>query len=253
MGKWKYSPDALSSQIPNELLLRIIPKWTSAMKTVKDIYEKSLKQLIPTLTYAEVKEALKKNEHKMTPKFHTFLVLSKQIETIVRDSTIVWRRIYNLPMPSDPAITIEDDKDVEEKEQEEEAAEEEIGDEEDDTVLSADEEDDPVKIAAEVIASLPHSPQKGVPSTVASASASRIVSTVVTSIAQSLPITSQLQTPTVTSSTELQSMPLSTEMQSVASTEQQVTSSVTGITTTAAAISSPLIFSSPAASIVSLA
>ncbi|GLJ13237.1 hypothetical protein SUGI_0208460 [Cryptomeria japonica] len=196
MGKWKYTPDDISSQIPNELLVRIRPRWTSAVQTVKDIYAQTLKQLLPNLTYKEVKEALKKNEHQMTLRFHTFLVLSKQIEAIVNNATIVWKRIYNLPMPSDPTVTIEGDKDDEEDEEEkeeEEAAEEEgdtviIGDEED-TVIIGDEEDDPEQVAAEVIASLPHSPQKGVAS---SASASRIVSTVATSIAQSLPITSQL-------------------------------------------------------------
>ncbi|GLJ32529.1 hypothetical protein SUGI_0654540 [Cryptomeria japonica] len=239
MGKWKYTPDDISSQIPNELLVRIRPRWTSAVQTVKDIYAQTLKQLLLNLTYKEVKEALKENEHQMTLRFHTFLVLSKQIEAIVNNATIVWKRIYNLPMPSDPTVTIEGDKDDEEDEEEkeeEEAAEEEgdtviIGDEED-TVIIGDEEDDPEQVAAEVIASLPHSPQKGIAS---SASASRIVSTVATSIAQSLPITSQLQTPTVTSSTELQSMSLSTGMQSVASTEQQVTSSVIEITTSPAA------------------
>ncbi|GLJ39213.1 hypothetical protein SUGI_0799970 [Cryptomeria japonica] len=239
MGKWKYTPDDISSQIPNELLVRIRPRWTSAVQTVKDIYAQTLKQLLPNLTYKEVKEALKENEHQMTLRFHTFLVLSKQIEAIVNNATIVWKRIYKLPMPSDPTVTIEGDKDDEEDEEEKEeegAAEEEgdtviIGDEED-TVIIGDEEDDPEQVAAEVIASLPHSPQKGVAS---SASASRIVSTVATSIAQSLPITSQLQTLIVTSSTELQSMSLSTGMQSVASTEQQVTSSVTEITTSPAA------------------
>ncbi|GLJ25533.1 hypothetical protein SUGI_0488990 [Cryptomeria japonica] len=120
-------------------------------------------------------------------------------------------------MPSDPTVTIEGDKDDEEDEEKKE--EEEAAEEEEDTVIIGDEEDDPEQVAAEVIASLPHSPQKGVAS---SGSASRIVSTVATSIAQSLPITSQLQTPTVTSSTELQSMSLSTGMQSVASTEQQM-------------------------------
>ncbi|GLJ40249.1 hypothetical protein SUGI_0826510 [Cryptomeria japonica] len=236
LGKWKYTPDDISSQIPNELLVRIRPRWTSAVQTVKDIYAQTLKQLLPNLTYKEVKEALKENEHQMTLRFHTFLVLSKQIEAIVNNATIVWKRIYKLPMPSDPTVTIEGDKDDEEEKEEEEEAEEEgdmiiIGDEED-TVLIGDEEDDPEQVVAEVIASLPHSPQKGVAS---SASASRIVSTVATSIAQSLPITSQLQTPTLTSSTELQSMSLSTGMQSVASTEQQVTSSVTEITTSPAA------------------
>ncbi|GLJ20075.1 hypothetical protein SUGI_0364220 [Cryptomeria japonica] len=230
MGKWKYTPDDISSQIPNELLVRIRPRWTSAVQTVKDIYAQTLKQLLPNLAYKEVKEALKENEHQMTLRFHTFLVLSKQIEAIVNNATIVWKRIYNLPMPSDPTVTIEGDKDDEEDEEEKE--EEEAAEEEGDTVIIRDEEDDPEQVAAEVIASLPHSLQKGVAS---SASASRIVSTVATSIAQSLPITSQLQTPTVTSSTELQSMSLSTRMQSVASTKQQVTSSVTEITTSPAA------------------
>ncbi|GLJ26886.1 hypothetical protein SUGI_0525910 [Cryptomeria japonica] len=242
MGKWKYTPDDISPQIPNELLVRIRPRWTSAVQTVKDIYAQTLKQLLPNLTYKEVKEALKKNEHQMTLRFHTFLVLSKQIEAIVNNATIVWKRIYNLPMPSDPTVTTEgekeEDEEDEEEKEEEEVAEEEgdtviISEEEEgDTVIIGDEEDDPEQVAAKVIASLPHSPQKGVAS---SASASRIVSTVATSIAQSLPITSQLQTPIVTSSTELQSMSLSTGMQSVASTEQQVISSVTEITTSPAA------------------
>ncbi|GLJ19236.1 hypothetical protein SUGI_0345800 [Cryptomeria japonica] len=145
-------------------------------------------------------------------------------------------------MPSDPTVTTEgekeEDEEDEEEKEEEEAAEEEgdtviISEEEEgDMVIIGDEEDDPEQVAAKVIASLPHSPQKGVAS---SPSASRIVSTVATSIAQSLPITSQLQTPIVTSSTELQSMSLSTGMQSVASTEQQVISSVTEITTSPAA------------------
>ncbi|GLJ41541.1 hypothetical protein SUGI_0859710 [Cryptomeria japonica] len=145
-------------------------------------------------------------------------------------------------MPSHPTVTTEgekeEDEEDEEEKEEEEAAEEEgdtviISEEEEgDTVIIGDEEDDPEQVAAKVIASLPHSPQKGVAS---SASASRIVSTVATSIAQSLPITSHLQTPIVTSSTELQSMSLSTGMQSVASTEQQVISSVTEITTSPAA------------------
>ncbi|GLJ36439.1 hypothetical protein SUGI_0731710 [Cryptomeria japonica] len=77
MGKWKYTPDDISSQIPNELLVRIRPRWTSAVQTVKDIYAQTLKQLLPNLAYKEVKEALKENEHQMTLRFHTFLVLSK--------------------------------------------------------------------------------------------------------------------------------------------------------------------------------
>ncbi|GLJ48747.1 hypothetical protein SUGI_1028010 [Cryptomeria japonica] len=43
MGKWKYTPDDISPQIPNELLDRIRPRWTSAVQTVKDIYAQTLK------------------------------------------------------------------------------------------------------------------------------------------------------------------------------------------------------------------
>ncbi|GLJ28350.1 hypothetical protein SUGI_0557560 [Cryptomeria japonica] len=168
MGKWKYTPDDISSQIPNELLVRIRPRWTSAVQTVKDIYAQTLKQLLLNLTYKEVKEALKKNEHQMTLRFHTFLVLSKQIEAIVNNATIVWKRIYNLPMPSDPTVTTEGEKEEDEEDEEEkeevEAAEEEgdtviISEEEEgDTVIIGDEEDDTEQVAAKVIASLPHSP-----------------------------------------------------------------------------------------------
>ncbi|GLJ10092.1 hypothetical protein SUGI_0121920 [Cryptomeria japonica] len=83
MGKWKYTPDDISSQIPNDLL----------------------------------------------------------IEAIVNNATIVWKRIYNLPMLSDPTVTIEGDKDDEEDEEEKE--EEEAAEEEGDTVIIGDEEDDP--------------------------------------------------------------------------------------------------------------
>ncbi|GLJ33995.1 hypothetical protein SUGI_0683740 [Cryptomeria japonica] len=172
----------------------------------------------------------------------TFEEKLKQLEQGSGMANFKALRIYNLPMPSDPTVTTEGEKEEEEEdeedeeEKEEEEAAEEEGDtviiseeEEGDTVIIGDEEDDPEQAAAKVITSLPHSPQKGVAS---SASAS---STVTTSIAQSLPITSQLQTLIVTSSTELQSMSLSTGMQSVASTEQQVISSVTEITTSPAA------------------
>ena len=43
MGKWKYSPDQLISQIPNILMEKIKPRWEFSMQTIKDIYGKTLR------------------------------------------------------------------------------------------------------------------------------------------------------------------------------------------------------------------
>lgn len=64
MGKWKYSLDQLGQQIPNVVMEKIKPRWENAMKISKDIYEKTLRQLMSSLNDKEVKESLKKNEEK---------------------------------------------------------------------------------------------------------------------------------------------------------------------------------------------
>ena len=86
MGKWKYSPDQIASQISKELLERLQPRWESATKTAKDIYEQSLRNLLPSLTEAEAKEAMKNHEGNMIIRFHTCLILIKDIENVVRDA-----------------------------------------------------------------------------------------------------------------------------------------------------------------------
>ena len=64
MGKWKYSLDQTAPQISNELLTRLKPRWESTMQITIDIYEQSLRQLLPSLTNVEVKEAMKKMKRK---------------------------------------------------------------------------------------------------------------------------------------------------------------------------------------------
>ena len=74
MGKWKYSLDQLTHQIPNVLMEKIKPRWENAMKIEKYIYEKTLRELMSSLDDKEVKESLKKNEEKLTLRFNTCLV-----------------------------------------------------------------------------------------------------------------------------------------------------------------------------------
>lgn len=138
----------------------------------------------------------------MTIRFHTCLILIKDIERIVKDATDVWKCVYKLHKPSDHPIEIKDGSDDEEEDMdgdntismdvtdedleqlEKEKEEEEVEEEE------VEEEDDPVKIAAAVIASLPHSPPKTVESIMVTGSSSKIVSITDTSTAQSPPVTS---------------------------------------------------------------
>lgn len=86
MGKWKYSPDQLASHISNELLERLKPRWELAMQTTRDIYEKTLRRLLLSITNDKVKESMKKNEEKMTLRFNTCLILLKDIEHVVNNS-----------------------------------------------------------------------------------------------------------------------------------------------------------------------
>ena len=104
MGKWKYSPDHLSSQIPNTLMEKIRPRWENTKQIVKDIYGQNLKKLLPNMKDAEINKSLKDNEDKMTPKFNTCLILMKDIEYVVRNATSTWKNIYHLHKPSEHPI-----------------------------------------------------------------------------------------------------------------------------------------------------
>lgn len=60
MGKCKYSLDQLAHQIPNILVKKIKTRWENSMKLARDMYEKTLRQLMSSLNDKEVKESLKK-------------------------------------------------------------------------------------------------------------------------------------------------------------------------------------------------
>ena len=134
----------------------------------------------------------------MILKLNTCFILTKHIELVVRHASDVWRYIYHLIKPSKEIVEIKDDDISDNKddeydipsvtvivgeihalmeEREEEENKEEIVEEEKD-------EDDLVRIAAEAIASLPHTPPNIVTS-MESTSTSEITSTTTTSFPQS--------------------------------------------------------------------
>ena len=148
----------------------------------------------------EVQKALKEHENRMILKFNTYLILMKNVESVVKNATDVWRDVYHLNKLAENLVEIKDDESDKEEDDEddntpsvivtaedmqdlmkdrEEAKEEEAKDED------KKEEEDPMRIAVEVIASLPHSPPKTAISTMETASASMILSSSATSIAQS--------------------------------------------------------------------
>ena len=98
---------------------KIKPRWEFSMQTVKDIYGKTLRQLLPSIIDKEIMKYLKKNEEKLTLKFKTFLVLVKDIEHTVRNATNTWKNIYHLHKPSDFPVNVnDDDNDDEDKDEE---------------------------------------------------------------------------------------------------------------------------------------
>lgn len=117
LGKWKYSLDQLPQQIPKDLLQEIKPRWENARKIAKDIFEQTLRNLMLSLSEKEVKESLKKNEEKFTLKFNTYLVLMKDIESMVKSTTTTWKKIYNLQQSSDFIIHVSEKDDKEDDEE----------------------------------------------------------------------------------------------------------------------------------------
>ena len=55
---------------------------------------------MPNLLDKEVKEALKKHEQVLTPKFNAFQILSNDIENVMQSSTNAWKNIYGLNVPN---------------------------------------------------------------------------------------------------------------------------------------------------------
>lgn len=225
MGKWKYSPDQLTQQIPNALMDKIKPRWEHAMKNAKDIHQQTLRKLMPNFNDKEVKESLKKNEEKLTLRFNTCLILLKEIEHVVKNATNTWKNFYLPHNLSDFVVSVSDkDDDDDQEEKDEEKYDEEVThfdnvDDEEAQENEATEEDvqdveetNPVKIVVVVIASLPHSPSKTlITSNIKTTSARLIVTSTKSTNTQSVPTPVQLSTSLVvvpsTLSTKQQDLP----------------------------------------------
>ena len=90
--------------------MKIIHKrWDFSRQTTLDIYEKTLRQLMLSLTDKEVKESLKKNEANLTLRFNTCLILMNSIEDVVTTTTKTWKNIYYLHKPRDITIQVEEE------------------------------------------------------------------------------------------------------------------------------------------------
>jgi hypothetical protein len=177
------------------------------------IQEQTLRNLLPNLLDNEIKADLKKHEGKMLLRFHSCQVLINKIEPVVRDITNMWKNIYHLHEPSKNIVEI---KDIDSSDEEDETLDITINVDDYEELMKEDdkeneeeaekEEDDPIKIAAQVMASLPHSPPKL--DTLQTCSSNVILATTDTILVGSLFATSQLLSTNMevstTSSIELQ-------------------------------------------------
>ena len=118
MGKWKYSTDQFSDQILESLLKIVKQRWDFARQTTLDIFEKTLRKLMLSLSDKEVKESIKKNEEKLTLRFNTCLILINNTKDVVTTATKTWKNIYYLHKPSDFVVQVEEEEEEEEKEEE---------------------------------------------------------------------------------------------------------------------------------------
>ena len=80
---------------------------------------------MPNLTDKEVKESLKKNEEKLTLRFNTCLVLMKDIEHVVRNTTNTWKNVYVFRKLSDFLVNVNDEDDDDKGQKDEEENDEE--------------------------------------------------------------------------------------------------------------------------------
>ena len=190
MGVWKYSPAQMKPQVHPDLYDKIITRWDLTTQTVKDIFEQQLRQLVPSLSNNEVKEALSDHGDRMILKLNTCFILMNNSESIIRQATDVWKDFYHLRQPSAEAVEIKDD-DSSDDEQDTQGVLHALADAEEEDKQEEDKDEDTVRIAAEVIASLPHTPPVTVTS-VESASTSEIATSTATSVIQSPLSSSQL-------------------------------------------------------------
>ena len=85
-------------------------RWEHTEKIVRDIFEQRLRELVPDLTDAEIKKALKDHPGRMNMRFNTCLILLKSIEPVVKNATDVWSDVYKLHKPTEEIVEINDDE-----------------------------------------------------------------------------------------------------------------------------------------------
>jgi hypothetical protein len=74
---------------------------------------------VPNLTKGKVKKALKEHEIRIILKFNTCLILMRNVESIVKNPTNVWRDVYHLHKHIEDLVEIKDydsDKDEDDEE-----------------------------------------------------------------------------------------------------------------------------------------
>ena len=186
---------------------RLQPRWEAATKTIKDIYEKTLRNFLPSLSNAEMKKSLKDHEGNMMIRFHTCLILFKDIEHVVNDATNMWKNIYHLHKPSEDTVEITDN---------------DKSDDNDDDDDGDDIEDIPEDLQS-LMLEIEEETEREMEEEVASTG--EIVSSIASSIDQSPPVPSQLQVSTI-------------QVPRNSSIELAVTSSVIELPSTSSAIKS---------------
>ena len=120
MGKWKYSPNWFAKKILESLLKIVKKRWEFTIQIVLDIFEQTLRKLMPSLIDKEFKDSMKKNEEKLTLRFNTCLILMNNIEDVVTITTKTWKNIYCLHKLIEFLVQVEEEEEEEEEEKEEE-------------------------------------------------------------------------------------------------------------------------------------
>jgi len=116
MENWKYSSSELGSQVPDILLKEVSHCWENTVMVAKNIHDQTLRKVMPDLSDKEVKEALKRHGQALTPKLNAILILSNDIESVVKSNTNAWKKNYglNVVKPTKEVVKVDDVNDDEE-------------------------------------------------------------------------------------------------------------------------------------------
>ena len=68
-----------------------------------------MRQLVPNLSDKEVKKEFLDHEDRIIMKLNTCFILMKNIESVIRQASDVWKNVYHLNQPSTEVVEINDD------------------------------------------------------------------------------------------------------------------------------------------------